>query len=197
MIGNTLNDMAGPAPHPDITLAEFDKQVDARYDGMSGEFFKLYPATDDAQAVTAYMQSMWDMTRASAYEWSVWRAKTAKTPVYTYVWDHALPGPDADKYGAFHSSELPYVLNTLDMSDRPFTAKDEEIADVASSYWANFIKTGDPNGPGLARWYSTSQKPWMTMELGDMDATIPAAPDKAKEMFFKDYFSKPHPMQWP
>jgi para-nitrobenzyl esterase len=195
--GNNLNDNGGPAPHPDITLAELQKQVDARYDGMSGEFFRLYPATDNAQAITAYMQSTWDITRSSAYEWSVWRGKTAKTPVYTYFWDHTLPGPDAAEYGAFHTSEVPYVLDSLDMSDRPFTAKDYEIAGTMSSYWANFIKTGDPNGPGLAHWYSTGGKPWMTMELGDKDMPIPVAGDKAKEQFFEEYFSRPHPIQRP
>jgi len=26
-----------------------------------------------------------------------------ETKAYTYYWDHTLPGPDADKYGAFHT----------------------------------------------------------------------------------------------
>ena len=193
LTGYNRNDLFGPAPHPEITLAELQKQVQARYDGMSGEFFKLYPASNDAEAVTAYKDSTWDFTRSTDYLWAVWRAKTAKTPVYTYFWDHTLPGPDAAKYGAFHTSEVPYVMNTLDMSDRPFTAEDYRIADTMSSYWANFIKTGNPNGPGLAHWYSTSQKPWTTMELGNTDAPIPVAGDRAKEAFFTEYFSNPHP----
>jgi len=37
-------------------------------------------------------------------------------------------------------------MNTLRMSDRPFTEADHKIADMMSSYLANFVKTGDPNG---------------------------------------------------
>ena len=35
---------------------------------------------------------------------------------------------------------------------RPWTDYDVELADIMSSYWANFIKTGDPNGEGLPYW---------------------------------------------
>jgi para-nitrobenzyl esterase len=180
LTGNNLNDIGGPPPHPDITLAAFKQQVQARYGDLTGEFFQLYPATSDDQARIAYSQSTWDITRSGAYIWSQWRAKTAKTKVYTYFWDHTLPGPDADKFGAFHTSEVPYVLDSIFMSDRPFTDADRKIADTMSGYWVNFIKTGDPNGPGLAHWPSTSEQPGKTMEVGDKDAPIPVAGDKAK-----------------
>ena len=62
-----------------------------------------------------------DQARASTYFWAIQRAQTSKTPVYTYFWNHALPGPDAPTYGAFHTSEVSYALATLYNSDRPFT----------------------------------------------------------------------------
>jgi carboxylesterase type B len=78
------------------------------------------------------------------------------------------------------------------MSDRPFTAEDYKIADTLSSYWANFIKTGDPNGPGLAHWPSVSEKPGMVMEVGDKFGPIFVAGDKAKQEFMEKYLtSKP------
>ena len=111
--------------------------------------------------------------RISMYLWSVNRGKTAKTKAYTYYWDHAMPGPDADEYGAFHTGEVPYVMNTLYMSDRPFTDADHKIADDVSPIFANFIRTGDPNGKGLAHWPSTAEEPGTTMEIGDKYAANP------------------------
>jgi para-nitrobenzyl esterase len=103
------------------------------------------------------------------------RAKASKMKVYTYFWDHTMPGPDAAKYGAFHSSELAYVFSSLGQSDRPFTESDRKIADTMSSYWANFIATGDPNGGGLPYWPSAGEKPDFVMELGDRNVPIPVA----------------------
>jgi para-nitrobenzyl esterase len=197
LTGLNRNDNTGPVPHPDITAAAFTEQAQKRYGDAAGEFLKLYPASTDGEARESLTHSTWDYNRTGTYFWSEWRAKTAKTKVFTYFWDHALPGPDADLYGAFHTSEVPYVLNSLNMSDRPFTDADYKIADTMSSYWANFIKTGDPNGPGLAHWPSTSEQPGMTMELGDKYAPIPVAGSKEKQAFFEQYYSMPHPQQGP
>ncbi len=53
--------------------------------------------------------------------------------------------------GAFHAGDIPYVLDTLDAMPWDFAAADRAAAEAASGYWVNFVKTGDPNGPGLPR----------------------------------------------
>ena len=194
IIGYNKNDNTGPAPHPEISLAEFQKQTQDRFGKNTDEFMKLYPATNDEQARDAYTHSTWDMTRSGPYAYSEFRAKTAKTKVYTYFWDHALPGPDAEKFGAFHTSEVPYVLNSIAQTGRPITEEDRKIADTMSTYWANFIKSGDPNGGGLAHWPSTSEAPGMTMEVGNKYEPIPITGDKEKEQFFEKYWNTPHSM---
>ena len=127
------------------------------------------------------------------YLWAMNRARTAKTKVFTYFWDHALPGPDVEKYGAFHTSEVPYVMNALEMSNRPFTDQDRRIADTVSSYWANFIKTGDPNGPGLPNRPAVTKAPAMTMEIGDKNTPIPVAGMPGRLAFFEKFFGRPRP----
>jgi para-nitrobenzyl esterase len=57
------------------------------------------------------------------------------------------------KTGAPHATEIPYVFDTVSAKyGKDLTAKDEAIAKAANTYWVNFAKTGDPNGPGLPRW---------------------------------------------
>lgn len=38
---------------------------------------------------------------------------------------------------------------------------------VLSSYWANFVRSGDPNGEGLPGWPAFAPDSATTMELGD------------------------------
>jgi para-nitrobenzyl esterase len=181
-------DEDGAEPDPTITLKQYQDNALKQYGELAGQFLELYPAADDVQARAAQNESARDRARIAMYLWARARAKTAGSNAYTYFWDHALPGPDAGKFGAFHTSEVPYVLNTLYMSDRPFTDADRKIADMMSSYWANFAATGNPNGKGLAVWREVSEK-HETMELGDKTETIPLAGSQGKFEFFQMFFA--------
>ena len=61
----------------------------------------------------------------------------------------ALPG---DEMGAWHSSDLLYVFNTLDINWRPFEEIDRTIANQMSKSLAAFVKTGDPNCKEIPEW---------------------------------------------
>ena len=69
----------------------------------------------------------------------------------------------------WHSGELWYTFGSLRENVPPardWHALDYEVADRVTSYWTNFIKTGAPNGEGLAKWPRSCEKPgWM--DLGD------------------------------
>ncbi|HXB69502.1 MAG TPA: carboxylesterase family protein [Candidatus Acidoferrales bacterium] len=181
----------GATPHPEVTVAGYEQQVRRRFPDLADEVLKFYPAATDEAARAAQNELAWDAARVSMYVRASQRAQKTKTKVYTYFWDHALPGPDAEKYGAFHSSEVPYVMGALAMSDRPFTAADQQIAGMMTSYWANFIATGDPNGKGLAHWPSVEEKPDFTMEVGDKTAAIPTAGSEAKRKLLEKQFARP------
>ena len=95
------------------------------------------------------------------------------------------PGPDSATYGAFHSSEIPYVFGTLDRSPgRTFTELDREVAGRLGAYWANFVKTGDPNGAGLPPWPRLDDA-GQVMELGGPFTARPLDPKRLE--LFREY----------
>lgn len=66
--------------------------------------------------------------------------------------------------GAYHAGELWYVFGTLNRSWRAkkhcFTGWDHMLSQTMTRYWANFIRTGDPNEPDLPAWEPyTAEKP--------------------------------------
>ncbi|MES1261085.1 MAG: carboxylesterase family protein, partial [Acidobacteriota bacterium] len=146
LTGVNLGELSGLTPQTPLTAKLFEDRARQRYGTLADEFLRLYPATSDEQARAAQIESSRDQALVSMYLWAQRRAGTSHTPAYTYLWDHTLPGPDAGRFGAFHTSEVPYVLNTLFASERPFTPADRKIADLMSSYLANFATAGDPNG---------------------------------------------------
>jgi para-nitrobenzyl esterase len=117
-------------------------------------------------------------SQAANLQWAKNRSATGKAASYLYYFTRPLPGPRSATEGAFHTGEVPYVLNSLGMiPDRPITDQDRRIADLAAQYWANFARTGNPNAPGLPPWESFSENPDKVMEIGDnMGMITPPAP---------------------
>jgi carboxylesterase type B len=183
-IGGSMMGPGGP-----VSLESYRNTTRERYGDLADEFLRLYPATTDEEATAAQTQRSRDTSLVSMYLWSRERARNSETPSYLYLWDHTLPGPDAARYGAFHTSEVPYVMNTLYMSDRPFTDVDHKIADMLSSYWTNFVATGDPNGEGLPVWSPAGDKPEL-MEVGDKNQMVPPAGSTAKYELIEEFLTR-------
>lgn len=83
------------------------------------------------------------------------RAFAAKgAPAYVYLFSYVSPSARGRmRFGAAHASEIPYVFGNL--SSRTGAAvppEDQAVARLMNTYWANFARTGDPNGPGLPKW---------------------------------------------
>ena len=84
---------------------------------------------------------------------------TAKTlsaqrqPAYEYRFSYVAESLRAQLPGAPHATEIPFVFDTVAAKyGKDLTPADEATARAANAYWANFARTGDPNGPGLPRW---------------------------------------------
>jgi para-nitrobenzyl esterase len=110
------------------------------------------------------------------------RAFVAKgEPAYIYRFSYVSASmQQMMRYGAGHGSEIPYVFDNLaGRNGAAVPSKDQEVAKIMNAYWANFAKTGDPNGPNLAKWprYDPSKD-----EILDFrpDGSPLAAPDPRK-----------------
>ncbi len=82
-----------------------------------------------------------------------------------------------------HGSELRYVFGIKALPD----AAARKQADIIQSYWTNFAKTGNPNGPGLPNWaqYNTTTKP--TLEFAQDG---PVERQKLREVVCGPYVEK-------
>jgi para-nitrobenzyl esterase len=110
--------------------------------------------------------------------------KSGKSKIYLYVFDRTAPGaPEQVKYGAFHSGEIAYALNTLDMWKRPWEPADRKLSGQMSGYWVNFARTGNPNGAGLPEWPAYSPADERLLKLGEAVEAIDM-PYKAELDFF-------------
>jgi para-nitrobenzyl esterase len=84
------------------------------------------------------------------------------------------------RYGAAHGSEIPYVFNDLTGRNGAAVApKDQEVAKTMNAYWANFAKTGDPNGEGLPKWPRFDPQRDEILEFQPDGSTV-AGPDPRK-----------------
>jgi para-nitrobenzyl esterase len=83
------------------------------------------------------------------------RAFRCCNPVFYYSFRQQPPFPIGSIYsgwGASHFAELWYVFDHLDQSPWNWTQGDRRLADEVSSYWVNFARSGNPNGPDLPLW---------------------------------------------
>jgi para-nitrobenzyl esterase len=83
-----------------------------------------------------------------AYEFNDPNAPTLGTP--------GVPGPGANGSGfttaSQHAAELQYIFNF----GAAFTTAQSTLASDMKTYWANFVKTGNPNNRGRATFVSLS-----------------------------------------
>ncbi|KAF3762841.1 alpha/beta-hydrolase [Cryphonectria parasitica EP155] len=162
-------DESGASTAPGFTLETFKSDFAEAFQNFSTEFFELYPAASDDDANNANNALFDDLNRLSVWLWGqAWTAGGASSNVYGYYWYHT-PAEDQDQ-GAYHGSELWYNFNNIpyaSYSNVTWNQTDYEIEAVMAQYWANFIKTGNPNGGNLSQWPALTTETQEIMWLGD------------------------------
>lgn len=192
--GNTKDESGAELPLS-ITVAEYVADLQAQYGNATAQrFLQLYPAANDTQAGMAFNAHYRDTSLVSSALYAdAWDTSPTTSPIYTYYWDHAPPGQDR---GAYHESEICYALNNLYGTDLPWEDADFAIARTMSGYWANFVKTGDPNEGGsyageLVQWRANDLAENATMRLGDGWGQWPLASEAQVELI-SGFFETQH-----
>ncbi|MBT2225268.1 carboxylesterase/lipase family protein [Nonomuraea sp. NEAU-A123] len=175
-------------PPVHVTLEDYRAAAEQKFGPMAEEFLRLYPAGTDDEAARASNAAVRDNARISTFLWAADWARHATHPAYTYFWTHASPAQGQNPRRAFHSSEIEFVFGNLDPGSAEWTDEDREIAQIMSGYWANFVATGDPNGPELPHWPAYSPDSDAVMEVGDGFGLIPVA-EPSRIDFWKRFFN--------
>ena len=170
----------GVIPEGDPTPANYAKAVKDLYGERAAEVLRLFPGStkheveDSATALAALR-----FTAYSSWKWAEMQAATGGGKmVYRYYYSHPRPamrpemgdavagvaggvmkGPQAQANrepaprGAVHSADIEYAMGNLSTNKvYAWTQDDYKISAIFEDYYANFVKTGNPNGSGLPDW---------------------------------------------
>lgn len=115
------------------------------------------------------------------------------SPLYYYNFDAEIPGWDHP--GTFHSVDLWFFFETLAKCWRPFIGKHYDLARQMCNYWANFIRTGDPNGQDstgeeMAQWVPYTQESPYGMLFADHAEFSQKQPNEMMKFLVNQYFIK-------
>jgi para-nitrobenzyl esterase len=161
------------------TARNFRLKIHALFPDRARDFLKLYPAETDDQAKRSAQDLAGDRFIAySTWKWLEMQNATGNSPVFRYEFEDAPPTAtkSAEERGAYHSAEIEFVFGMLSSKKLPWRPQDHQLSDLMSSYWSNFAKNGNPNGPGLPLWPAyRSEDGYQVLHL---KADSQAAPDR-------------------
>ncbi|MFL6416234.1 MAG: carboxylesterase/lipase family protein [Bryobacteraceae bacterium] len=158
------------------TPEEYVTGVKERYGPYADKLLKAYPSGSSTVPKTAR-----DLTRDVMFGWHTWiwarlQAKTGKSKVFYYYFDqHPQYPADSPRagHGSGHGSEVVYVFEHLKTANPQITDTDVAISDAMATYWTNFAKRGDPNGPGSPQWPAFSDSHPVVMYFSGTPHTGP------------------------
>ena len=153
--------------------------VQKLYGKRAAEALRLYPATTDAEAEQSATDLAGDrFIGYSTWKWADLQSQASGQPVFRYLYARPRPAMTPEMgnataglaggvikgtsttapaappaRGAVHSAEIEYALGNLATNKvYAWTQDDYQVSKTMQRYFANFIKTGNPNGAGILNW---------------------------------------------
>ncbi|MCW3836989.1 carboxylesterase/lipase family protein [Sphingomonas canadensis] len=175
LIGNTAQEFGRP---PAITAEALRTDIAREYGALASAVAVALGEGDPTDLRWMLTNREWGDFPAAT--WSGLQARTGRAPVYRYLFDYAPPVSDGRPRIARHGAELGYVFGT----QPPAAADGDTVADtriraLVPGYWINFMRTGDPNGPGLPVWKPLGAAPGQYLRFGTDGAAETLARDAA------------------
>ena len=187
---NNYHSILGKEP---ATIENYKNAVQKLYGENASEILKVYhPETDnDVEQVATDLAS--DRFIAfSTWKWADMQIKTGGKPVYRYLYERGRPGMykggtyssqvSEPSKGAVHSAEIEYAMGNLSTNKvYAWTEDDYKVSHTLQEYFANFIKTGNPNGAGLPDWPAAKNE--QAVQVMHINVNSKAEPEKHRERY--------------